>query len=124
MSTRLEVRMTRTMGRGVFAREAIAAGTEIGTFHSLRIPPTEVRQMAGTEISRFWFEDDDDGSAFVVFGPIELVNHSRAPNCDRRWVRTEAGEVVTLFAVRPIAAGEQLTIDYEFEGRPDDPEWA
>lgn len=80
--------------------------------------------LAGTEISRFWFVDEIDRSAFLVFGPIELVNHCRTPNCDRRWTRTEVGEVVTLFAVAPIEPGEQITIDYELDGRPDDTDWA
>lgn len=124
MTPRLEIRMTETMGRGVFACAPIAAGEELGTWHTLHIPPTEVSVMAGTEISRFWFEDEADGGAFVVFGMIELVNHSRDPNCDRRWTMTEAGEVVTLYAIRPIPAGEQLTMDYKFDGKPGDPAWA
>lgn len=112
------------MGRGLFALASIPSAAVLGQFYTIRIPPAEVARMAGGEISRFWFEDDGDGSAHVVLGPIELVNHSREPNCDRSWALSPAGEVVTLFAVRDIAPGEQLTIDYKFSGGPDDPPWA
>jgi hypothetical protein len=118
------VRMTPTMGRGVFAARAIAMGETLGVFHTLRLPPAEVKAMAGSTLSQFWFEDDADGSAFVVFGWIELVNHSLTPNCDRTWAASPEGEVVTLFAVRAIAADEQLFLDYRFDANPGNPAWA
>jgi SET domain len=120
----ITVRMTPTMGRGVFAAHAIPADEELGVFHTLRLPPVEVVAMAGSTLSHFWFEDDNDGSAFVVFGWIELVNHSLAPNCDRRWADTPEGAVVTLFSNRAIAQGEQLFIDYKFDATARNPAWA
>lgn len=124
MDRRCEVRMTDIMGRGVFAREPIAAGDILGTFHTIRIPLVEVNTMAGSTLSRFWFEDEADGSAILVLGEIELMNHSRTPNCDRRWRADPTGELAELYALRDIAAGEQLTIDYEFDGTAEDPHWA
>lgn len=120
----LEVRLTETMGRGVFARAQIDQGQVIGRFHALRLPAEEVRAFACGELSRFWFEDDSDGSAFVVFGLIELVNHSPAPNVDRQWHTTAMGPIVELFSLRAIAAGEQLFLDYKFDGGSGDPPWA
>ena len=118
------VKMTPTMGRGVFAVRKIAKGELLGEFHTIRLPPDEVQTMAGTTLSHFWFEDDDDGSAFVVFGWIEMVNHSMTPNADRTWRATPEGEVVALFATRDVEAGEQLFMDYEFEPKADNPPWA
>lgn len=120
----LEVRVTTTMGRGVFALRDIAAGEVLGIFHALRLPPAEVKAIAGGELSRFWFEDDSDGSAYVVFGLIELTNHSATPNADRRWHRWSDGYTVELFALGTIAAGDQLFIDYKFAGTADDPAWS
>ena len=120
----LDVRMTATMGRGVFALRPIAAGEMLGEFHTLRIPPAEVRAGRGGTLSQFWFEDDGDGSAYVVFGLIELVNHSPSPNVDRTWRLTEAGFVVQLFARQAIAPGAQLFLDYKFPAAGSDPEWA
>jgi SET domain-containing protein len=115
--------MTESMGRGVFATAPIAKGDVIGQFHTIHIPAPEAAKMAGSELSRFWFEAED-GSVLIALGLIELVNHSRTPNCDRRWSQAVGGEVASLFAVKDIAAGEQLTIDYKFNGEPHDPDWA
>lgn len=80
--------------------------------------------MAGTLLSHFWFEDDRDGSVFLVLGYMSLVNHSLTANTDREWLSTAEGEVVSFYAIRDIAPGEQLFIDYRFTGSVDDPAWA
>lgn len=120
----VRVRMTPNMGRGVFAACDIAAGEVLGEFHSIRVPPEEVAAGKGSTLSRFWFEDDADGAAFVVLGWIELVNHSTAPNADRNWRPSAEGEVVSLYATRQIAVGEQLFIDYRFDLDGERPAWA
>jgi uncharacterized protein len=124
----MQIKMTPTMGRGVFATRAVAQGETLGEFHTLRIPPDEVATMRRTLpgeglLSRFWFEDDADGSAFVALGWIELVNHSLSPNVDRSWHDSPEGDVVTLFALRDIQAGEQVFIDYRFDADRSKPEW-
>ena len=120
----ITVKMTPAMGRGVFAAREIASGETLGVFYTIRIPPHEVATMTGSTLSHFWFEDDADGSACVVFGWMEMINHSLTPNTDRTWTKTPEGEVVTLFATRTIAPREQLLIDYRFEATADNPVWA
>ena len=120
----ITVKMTPTMGRGVFATGSMPRGFVLATFHTIRLPPHEVRAMAGGTLSHFWFEDDADGAAFVVLGWLEMVNHATAPNLDRTWHVTPEGEVVTLFCVRDIASGEQLFIDYRFTPGSANPAWA
>jgi SET domain-containing protein len=46
----------------------------------------------------------------VVLGYASLVNHSTTPNCDT--VRHIEALAHDLIALRPIASGEELTIDY------------
>jgi uncharacterized protein len=117
--------MTEEMGRGVFAVAPIRANEQIDdVFYTVHIPAEEVRAMAGGTLSRFWFEDDKDGSASFVCGYIELMNHDPVPNIDRSWQKTPAGDVVTLRAIRDIEPGEQLFIDYRFEGGSNEPSWA
>ena len=120
----ITVRMTPSMGRGVFAGRAIARGELLGEFFTIRLPAGEVKKMAGTSLSTFWFEDGPGGDAFVVLGWIELVNHSLTPNTDRSWRPTPEGEIVSVHAVRDIALGEQLFIDYRFDPRASNPPWA
>ena len=50
------------------------------------------------------------GRAAVVLGYASLVNHSATPNCDT--VRHIEALAHDLIALRPIASGEELTIDY------------
>ncbi|MEQ1697520.1 MAG: SET domain-containing protein-lysine N-methyltransferase, partial [Hyphomicrobiaceae bacterium] len=102
----------------------IAAGEVLGVFHTIQLPPHEVTAMAGSTLSHFWFEDDADGSAHVVLGWIEMINHALTPNTDRSWAATPEGEVVTVFATRAITQGEQLFIDYRFEAAKEKPVWA
>lgn len=120
----ITVQMTPTMGRGVFAARAIAIGETLGVFHTIHLPAHEVAEMTGSTLSNFWFENDADGSAFVVLGWIELVNHSLKPNADRSWDGSPEGCVVTVFAASDIAQGEQLFIDYKFDVGAENPAWA
>jgi hypothetical protein len=118
MNPKLEVRMTASMGRGVFTLQPIATGEVLGRFHTIRFPAEQVRRIAGSLLADYWFEDDGDGSASMALGFIELVNHGSEPNVDRRWERTASGEEVELYALTPIAAGAQLIMDYRFpDGR-------
>ena len=118
------VRLTPGMGRGVIAARSIAAGEVMAEFHTIRLPAAEVTAMAGGTLSNYWFEDDTDGSALIVLGWLELVNHSRTPNLNRSWRTTPEGEVVTVVAARDIAKGEQLVIDYRFDPGAHNPSWA
>ena len=51
-----------------------------------------------------------EGRAAVVLGYTSLLNHSDRPNCD--FVRHIDALALDLLAVRDIAPGEELTIDY------------
>ncbi len=124
MDNRLSVETVPGMGRGVFARAAIASGEVLGTFHTIHVPAAEVEAGAASTLAHYWFLDDADGSAYVVLGFIELLNHSRLPNLERRWLPSETGWQVELYALRDIAPGEQLLIDYRFAGGADEPVWA
>ena len=69
----------------------------------------------------FCWDDEDgrDGRAVVALGLISLCNHSRRPNARAR--RNVAQQTLDLAARAPIAAGDEITIDYHcplwFEAR-------
>lgn len=109
------VRMTESMGRGVFAVSDIKAGTEMGRWHTL---PTVAHV---SPVSEYVFVGDD-GRACVVFGWLSLVNHG-VPNILKVWEQTPEVEVAVAVAARDIAAGEQLFHDYGF-AEAERPAWA
>jgi hypothetical protein len=98
----VELRRARGNGRGVFAVRPIPAGAVVLTFGGARLARDRIADFTHTlEVA--------DG---VFLGPSggvdDYVNHACEPNCA---VFVE-GDAVVLRAVRDVAAGEQVTMDY------------
>ena len=125
MDARIVVRMTETMGRGVFAARAIKAGEFLDDiFYTIEIAAPERERLKGATPSRFWFENDEDGTALIALGYVSLMNHSTTPNFQCCWDVAAEGQTVRLRALRDLTAGEQLFFDYRFDAGDDHPEWA
>ena len=98
-------------GLGLFARDAVPAGTRTWVFDptfdqviklsELNCAPQWFREFS----SRYGFYLDDYPDALLFDGDNgRFMNHSRTPNTDDHG-----------YAVHDIAAGEELTTDYGFE---------
>jgi|RhiMethySRZTD1v2_1073278.scaffolds.fasta_scaffold2082937_1 SET domain-containing protein len=96
-------------GRGVFATRAFAAGEVIERAPVLVFPRADVRPLAGTLLDHYWFWWDDAHNA-VSFGCGSLYNHDSPANA--RFVRDAVRQVIVFVAVRAIASGEEITINY------------
>jgi SET domain-containing protein len=112
-------------GRGVFAVRDIAAATVIERVPVLLIPKSQVfaaspdRPSPSPAIS--WYVFDWAGAtkreyAALALGYGSIYNHSYTPNA--RYLK-EPPDVMSFVAIRDIAAGEEITINYH--GEPDDP---
>ena len=78
MDKRIFVMMTETMGRGVFAAKLIKAGEFLDDiFYTIEVPAPERQRLKGATPSRFWFENDDDGTALIALGYVSLMNPQR-----------------------------------------------
>ncbi len=109
---------SRIQGRGLFAREAIAAGDVVAvkgghivdTDTMLRLPAhlqnSEIQIAEGLHLVAL---TDDEYEPVMLF-----INHSCDPNVGFQ------GNVV-LVAMRDVQAGEELTCDYAMFDSPDDP---
>jgi SET domain-containing protein len=109
-------------GRGVFATRRIRAGALIDEAPVMVIPPEEIADLKKLGLRHYVFLwGEDERAAAVLFGPCSLCNHSYEPNAsfDRRF---DAG-TVAFVALRGIAAGEEITINYHGDPSNRDPLW-
>jgi SET domain-containing protein len=86
----------------------IEAGELIEVCPVLRVPAAEISALEATRLEEYWFRWGQDAGVALGFG--SLYNHSSEPNA--RYERDLERDVVTVTAVRAIAAGEEITFDY------------
>ena len=122
-SQRLPLRISQMgrRGRGVIAEADIPAGALIERSPVLVIPPEDRKAVDPTIVFTYVFmwehgtvEEDlyrHEGRSAIALGFTSLLNHSYTPNCD--FVRHIDELAIDLVAARDIAAGEELTIDYQ-----------
>ena len=106
----LEVRVSPIDGQGAFATEPIAARLKIGELRGEPISVAEARQRA-RGLQRIMLVELSDKRAIDASAgdsPLRFVNHSCAPNAV---LRIRQGRV-EFFALRDIAAGDEITAHY------------
>jgi len=109
---RMRIARSRIHAVGVFAAEPIPARRKVIEYTGERVNAVEAyRRIKGQKrtyvftIDKFWSIDGVVGGSGA-----EFINHSCNPNLHSRIV---AGRVL-YHSVRPIAVGEELTVDYKF----------
>jgi uncharacterized protein len=114
VNDRVEIRSDPAKGRGVFATAAIAAGAVIESAPVIVVSPEQCALLDRTILHDYYFDweggGDRPGSGAVALGMVSLCNHSRRPTARVR--RNLAQTTLDLVALMPIAAGEEITIDY------------
>ncbi len=108
-------------GRGVIAMEDIKKGEMIERSPVLVLPEGDRPNTDESILFTYVFmwekgttEEDlykRKGRAGVTLGFTSLCNHSNTPNAD--FDRLIDEQILELFALRDIKAGEELTIDYQ-----------
>jgi SET domain-containing protein len=112
-SDAIEVKRVRGKGRGVFARRPIEADEVIETCPVLVLPAGSVEDSSAG-IGGYVFEWGH-GKLALALGYGSLYNHSYRPNA--RYTDL-AGRTKLFTAIRDIAAGEEITVNYN--GEPED----
>ena len=108
----IEVRRTATRGRGVFARREIAEGDVIEQAPVIVVPADQAAACPVLGTNCFVW---GDGTVALALGYGSLYNHSYTPNAS---YDDRPGRLKVYRALRDIAAGEEITINYN--GEPDD----
>ena len=114
LSNRLQIRNDPIKGRGIFARQPIAAGALIEAAPVIIVPADQCPLLDRTILHDYYFhwdgDPDGEGRGAVALGLVALCNHSRRPNARVR--RNLAQDTLDLVALSPIPAGDEVTIDY------------
>ena len=104
----------------MFATRDIDGDEWLMTAPMLLIPGDQRRHLAQTIVDDSVYEWDDDGGAALVLGVSSMINHAADPNTFL-WLLPDDTSA-ELWSVRPIAAGDEVTVSYRAEG-PDTPLW-
>ena len=104
-------------GRGVYALRPFGAGETIERAPVIVLPPDEAERLGRTRLSQHvYIWGDRAEEVAIAFGYGSLYNHSYSPNA--RFRKDEARGIVVITALRDIAAGEEILMNYN--GEPDD----
>lgn len=105
----IEVRRVPEKGYGCFARCDIDKDFLVEKAVTLLIPKAIFVSSASEILSNYVFAFDDD-NVVLAFGMGSLFNHSQQPNVSYECAQSD--QCVYFISLRPIKAGEELTIDY------------
>ena len=119
-SETVEVRNIRGKGRGVIARRPIEEGEIIERVPVIVIPTDQIGDDPGRRVLAGYVFAWGQGTLALALGYGSLYNHSYEPNA-----RYEAlgGRTKIFVALREIAAGEEITINYNGEPSDRSPVW-
>lgn len=112
MVTGLYIGMSEKKGRGVFTRYAIPEGTDIETAPVIIMNEGDRELLDRTALHDYIFEWMPDGEKLccMALGYVPIYNHANTSNCE--YFMHYAQATITIRTVRDIAAGEELTINY------------
>ncbi len=97
-------------GRGVVTTRPIKRGRLVEASPVIRMKKRD-RLDRSTVLSHYPFEWDDPPYVHAFpLGFAGLLNHSSTPNC--KIEADIAGEVLCIYTLKPVPAGEELTWDY------------
>jgi SET domain-containing protein len=113
----LIIRSSSIHAAGCYTTRAIRKGQQVVEYDGPRFSKKEAdERYAGRDIT-YLFSNGDNGTVIDGFGVAMFINHSCNPNCESSSIDGR----VFIQAVRDIAAGEELTYEYNlFDSDGDD----
>ena len=98
-------------GRAVFTATDINLGSIIEICPVILLSEVDTERIHNTKLHDYYFQwDAEKKTSAVALGFGSLYNHSENPNADFELVKGD--NEIHIFAVRDIAAGEEVLIDY------------
>lgn len=118
----LFVANTGGRGRGVFSSEYIEAGTVVEMSPVIIMSNEERKLLDQTLLHDYIFEwGYESDRCCMALGYVPLYNHSYTSNCEYEMDFENA--LISIRTVRPVQAGEELSINYNGEWNDEKPLW-
>lgn len=117
----LFIASTDEMGRGVFTSEPLEEDMVIEVSPVVVMSGEERVHLDKTLLHDYIFEWGEGPEVCMALGYVPVYNHSYASNCEYEMDYDERS--ITIRTVRPIAAGEELFINYNGEWNDEKPLW-
>lgn len=114
----LVVRRSNIHAEGCFTTVPIKRGARVVEYTGPRLTTDEADTLYENQSRTYLFGLSDGRNVIDGNGVAAFINHSCEPNCEPHEVNSR----VFIISIRDIAAGEELTYDYNlYDGEPDDP---
>ena len=110
------------MGRGVFTREDIEAGTIVEVAPVIVMTAAERKLLDQTLLHDYIFEwGEQSDQCCMALGYVPVYNHSYQSNCE--YEMDFENLQILIRSVKPVKAGEELYINYNGEWNDNTPVW-
>lgn len=106
-------------GRGVFTQDGISEGDLFERSPVLIVPTTEVPFVDSTVLYNYYFRWGTSAAIALGFG--SLFNHSYRPSA--KYATNETDGTVDFVALRDIAPGEEVFVNYNRDPESQEPLW-
>lgn len=123
ISGSLYIAASNDRGNGVFTNEPIPADTVVEQSPVIVMSGEERKLLDQTLLHDYIFEWNPDGADMCCMaqGYISVYNHSYTSNCE--YFMNYEEKTILVKTVRGIAAGEELTINYNGDWNDEKPVW-
>jgi SET domain-containing protein len=115
MVDELIIRSSSIHAAGCYTTRAIKKGSRVCEYDGPRFSKEQADERYKDRYITYLFSCGDDGTVIDGFGTAMFINHSCAPNCESEDVDGR----IFVKAIRDIAAGEELTYEYNLHDSDD-----
>ena len=113
----LVIRSSAIHAAGCYTMRRIRTGERVCEYDGPRFPKKVADERYADRSLTYLFSFGRDGTVIDGFGTAMFLNHCCAPNCETE----EDGGRIFIRAIRNIAAGEELTYEYNLHDSDDEP---
>lgn len=117
------IKHTEDKGNGVFTQNALPVGTVVEISPVIVMSAEDRKLLDQTLMHDYIFEWEPGGEnkCCVAQGYISVYNHSDSANCE--YFMDYSSNTMSVKTIRDIAAGEELTVNYNGDWNNKKPVW-